>query len=491
MCDIVMMTNYIYLLQEREFIKTKENVYKIGMTKKENHKRFNQYPKGSILLFQIICNNCKNIETQIIKLFKEKYKQRRDIGSEYFEGSYKNMIELIFQHVQNEDNENTDEEYIIEEDTDEEDIDEEEFPIYEISTYEEWIKYNDINKIIITNKKYKEGFIKLKNYLWKRLYDTTNLEFKNEEDLLGFIQNRQYNTLLKNKITNEFISYENYYKLDDNEQNNYEKNITRVEYNVEKILIDVIKKCYVKKYDLYNLNYCEYVFPINDYSSFVIFNSINFTFTPIDEIINNKILTSNYAGYKCFYTKNIINVDIVDDILNSLINNNIKTQYKKLVYNIIVKQEEKPIIFYDYNDGLLTTWITDLLYHISGHNFYITACKYYDNKLDFTKLLKTHKYKCVKIYARKDITIEKQINDFHNLGFKNIIVYQQDKKNNMYNIVNFKKYLQDNKEILLKYIKEEYNYEPDNWNYLIQYGDNIFYSEKMLLTNFLKWCCIK
>lgn len=39
-----MTTNYIYLLQEREFIKTNENVYKVGMTKKENHKRFNQYP---------------------------------------------------------------------------------------------------------------------------------------------------------------------------------------------------------------------------------------------------------------------------------------------------------------------------------------------------------------------------------------------------------------------------------------------------------------
>jgi hypothetical protein len=98
-----MMTNYIYLLQEREFIKTKENVYKIGMTKKENCKRFNQYPKGSILLFQIICNNCKNIETQIIELFKEKYIQRRDIGSEYFEGSYKNMIEFMYQYVKNED----------------------------------------------------------------------------------------------------------------------------------------------------------------------------------------------------------------------------------------------------------------------------------------------------------------------------------------------------------------------------------------------------
>jgi hypothetical protein len=35
----------IYLLQEREFIKTKENILKVGMTTKLNHKRFNQYPK--------------------------------------------------------------------------------------------------------------------------------------------------------------------------------------------------------------------------------------------------------------------------------------------------------------------------------------------------------------------------------------------------------------------------------------------------------------
>ena len=28
-----MIINYIYLLQEREFIKTKENIYKVGMTK--------------------------------------------------------------------------------------------------------------------------------------------------------------------------------------------------------------------------------------------------------------------------------------------------------------------------------------------------------------------------------------------------------------------------------------------------------------------------
>ena len=45
-----MDTQYIYLLQEREFIKTKEPIYKIGKTKQVNNKRFGQYPKGSVLL---------------------------------------------------------------------------------------------------------------------------------------------------------------------------------------------------------------------------------------------------------------------------------------------------------------------------------------------------------------------------------------------------------------------------------------------------------
>ena len=97
-----MMTNYIYLLQEREFIKTNENIYKVGMTKKENHIRFNQYPKNSVLLFQMICNNCKNIEKQIIKLFKEKFNHRKDIGTEYFEGEYKTMIDIIYLTIKDE-----------------------------------------------------------------------------------------------------------------------------------------------------------------------------------------------------------------------------------------------------------------------------------------------------------------------------------------------------------------------------------------------------
>jgi hypothetical protein len=46
MCNSnIITTNYIYLLQEREFIKTNENIYKIGMTTKEIIKDSIHIPK--------------------------------------------------------------------------------------------------------------------------------------------------------------------------------------------------------------------------------------------------------------------------------------------------------------------------------------------------------------------------------------------------------------------------------------------------------------
>ena len=86
---------YIYLLQEREFRKTKEKIYKLGKTKQQHNKRFNQYPKGSLLLYQIICDDCDKIERILINLFNEKFKKIEEIGNEYFEGDYKYMIDLI------------------------------------------------------------------------------------------------------------------------------------------------------------------------------------------------------------------------------------------------------------------------------------------------------------------------------------------------------------------------------------------------------------
>lgn len=87
---------YIYLLIEREFISLKKPIYKIGRTNQSNNNRLKQYPKGSILLFQTICNNSIEIETLLIRWFKIKFTHKPDIGNEYFEGDFKKMIQEIY-----------------------------------------------------------------------------------------------------------------------------------------------------------------------------------------------------------------------------------------------------------------------------------------------------------------------------------------------------------------------------------------------------------
>jgi hypothetical protein len=82
---------YIYLLQEREFIKTKEKIYKVGKTRQVNYERFRQYPKGSVILLQSNCTNCEVCEKNILSIFRNKFIKRKDIGSEYFEGNSEDM----------------------------------------------------------------------------------------------------------------------------------------------------------------------------------------------------------------------------------------------------------------------------------------------------------------------------------------------------------------------------------------------------------------
>jgi hypothetical protein len=96
---IIIKKEYIYLLQEREFIKNNENIYKIGRTQQENLKRLNNYPKNSVLLFQMICNDSVSLEKKLIELFNSKYIKRTDIGIEYFEGNYCTMINDIYENI--------------------------------------------------------------------------------------------------------------------------------------------------------------------------------------------------------------------------------------------------------------------------------------------------------------------------------------------------------------------------------------------------------
>jgi hypothetical protein len=94
--------NYIYLLQEREFIALNENIYKIGMTQLNNYARFSQYPNNSIMLFQMKCENCVKLEKIIIYILKKNFFRVKEIGNEYFKGDYTKMIQCIYDIIKNE-----------------------------------------------------------------------------------------------------------------------------------------------------------------------------------------------------------------------------------------------------------------------------------------------------------------------------------------------------------------------------------------------------
>jgi len=71
---------------------------------KQNKKILNelkQYSKGSELIIQLQCENCDIIEKNLIIIFKESFRQRTDIGTEYFEGDKDKMQEIIYNHIIN------------------------------------------------------------------------------------------------------------------------------------------------------------------------------------------------------------------------------------------------------------------------------------------------------------------------------------------------------------------------------------------------------
>ncbi len=83
---------YMYILQEREFIKLNQQVYKIGKTR-ILHNRMGDYPKGSKILCVMPVHG--DPELTCINIFRENYIPRTDIGSEYFEGAIHSMLKTF------------------------------------------------------------------------------------------------------------------------------------------------------------------------------------------------------------------------------------------------------------------------------------------------------------------------------------------------------------------------------------------------------------
>ena len=95
-------TQYVYLLQTREFVNANQPVYKIGRSEQNNLLRFAQYPAGSVLLFQSSCYDCFILEKEIIELFTQKYKHEKTLGREWFQGDSDKMIMDFCDIIKNE-----------------------------------------------------------------------------------------------------------------------------------------------------------------------------------------------------------------------------------------------------------------------------------------------------------------------------------------------------------------------------------------------------
>ena len=85
--------HFVYMIQEREFMKTGEPIYKIGKTTQEPSRRMEGYPKGSrvIIYIETSLSGCHYMERQLIAEFDRLYKLRDDIGREYYEGDLDRM----------------------------------------------------------------------------------------------------------------------------------------------------------------------------------------------------------------------------------------------------------------------------------------------------------------------------------------------------------------------------------------------------------------
>lgn len=97
-------SGHLYLLQEREFIKSGENVFKIGKSSNITT-RCMHYPKGSHIIMIVECDDITAGENKLKSVLDKKFKNRSDIGREYYEGD-KSSIKTVFADtvIENEDN---------------------------------------------------------------------------------------------------------------------------------------------------------------------------------------------------------------------------------------------------------------------------------------------------------------------------------------------------------------------------------------------------
>jgi hypothetical protein len=524
------MSNYIYLLQEREFKTTGQNIYKLGKTKQENLRRFKQYPKGSKLLLQQVCDNCDMLEIELIRDFKKKYIHRRDIGNEYFEGDYNDMIKYIHNKLTHnagignmaEDDEDKNEndkksifidnnEYHIWFDKHKYDVDlfnkikdyhrSKNIEIIKefnqskeliISSYEQFKKVSkSIKSMIIVDKSKQQGFILLKGGNHWHKIDAYNHTIPDEEQehLLGWLKHHTKGEYEDNDIY--------YYTIDEFKEQSeiWMENGVHIgginkpfRCDYYKIIKDICKKCFDENPKLYNLQYNEYLVSIHNCDRDVILNTKTLTIQNYNPEADG-ILTGCDKTANTFYlsdTLQFVDTKIVDDAIQCLLDQTTYQQYKQLCYNVLV-EDGKEIILED-NYGYITGWLRNVSeYLIPAKSEIIIS-----NDKSSDKMPTKYNNEIRLVIIKYNTSTDKQVTKLRQLGFKNIIISKPPSSNNQ----SYIKFITENKDKILQVSHYDENelkdcfYNKEN-NYISCVPYEIFDAKRLLFNNFLKWCCLK
>ena len=291
------MQGIIYLVQPAQLLNT--NRYKIGMSNKNNLDRVKKaYLTGTKWISINEVNNPSNVEKNIIQIFKEKF--TLCAGREYFEGDIKDIlqeyIEILLKHMLDKSsisdtkiiNKNAN---IINKNTN---IINKNVKIININAniIQKWwvklmLKYYDI----IDEDYFEDGrdkqYMKYKKYLLMYEYDEVidtyekyikyaynniidniiidDIIIINKVNKVGFIKfsDKNYYYVFGDNIDEDLYSWINAYKYDSFHENNGKNTvIKKCKFCIDKLIEDIVKKCYKKNIIFYKHKKYEYI--VND-----------------------------------------------------------------------------------------------------------------------------------------------------------------------------------------------------------------------------------
>lgn len=515
----------------------------MGKTKQENLQRFKQYPKGSKLILQQVCDDCDILETQLIRDFKNKYIHRKDIGNEYFEGDYNEMIKDIHNKITN--NVATSEDIDCEDDNilcnneHEKDENEADYKLY-IDDFDKWSKIHRFYDENVTNEyiqltnsynvkknmEIKDTFNKRQPYIIRKYEDYKQIS-PTIQSIIITDKNKQKGYILLNGSKHQHIIYEYNHKIPVDEQecllgwikyhskDEFQKDnimyytkesfdetnalcmpigirlddtITPFYCDYDKIIKDLCKTCFNDKIQLYTLQQYEYFISIDNCDADCILNTKTWQITDYNPE-TDKLLTSCDMTSDIFYiNKNTfqeIDTKFVGDTIKLLLDNTrLYEQYKQLCYNIFVEHQKDITLIDDtygtYYLSYISNWITNLLNCLLPVKSFI----HITNDKCGEKIPNKYNKDIRLIIIKYNSDINRQVAKLQHLGYKNIIIM----KNHHNNIpIAYNNFVSSNM-VKIKQLSEVHTTKDNHYDCLyIPY--EVFDAKRLLLNNFLKWCC--